>query len=611
MRILLPPGRTARQWQTEAAGVIVPAWRRGIHAQCICSATGTGKGTLLAGLAGGLAEAGRSVLVLVHRLTLVDDLVGRVGELGITPGVLQGRRTPGDARLVVACVASVRGKRLAELPPYDVIIVDECHHAGAKAYQDILTHNTKARKKAGKRPEYLHLGFTATDYTADGRGGVRGLSDIYTTVYRYTVAAAIAAGDLVAPTAIKVETGVDLSSVERRGRDYDPEQLAKIINTDARNQLVVEKYREHGDGRPALAFCVDIQHAEDLAAAFRAHGYPTVQALHSNLPKAEQLIRIAAYESGASPVLVSCDQIREGFDSPHTEVILRVRPSLSMVVIVQMLGRGLRLHPGKSGCLVLDFIDRGLPLQLSVEADMVAEAERRREGALPELQPGDPVRHRYGDVSGVGTVQWVDEGLCGVQWPDDERTHGLAELVPVPLDDPERPAPVFEVQGLGEYVLELLPGQTPDTALGWYTRDGVSVIAGRGADGCTYVAHVRQKTDRHWVLWLCRFEGRRNGTAQKLGQDRDRRTVLRLAEAAFRRAGAQRNVQAKWREAAAADGTVKALRYAGLENPRGMTEGEARDILAIHRAGKLIRQTRGSLSREAGRAKYRQHRRQK
>ena len=590
-RLPVPPGQTPRLWQDQALTAFGMAIREGVHRPIIHAATGTGKGTLLAGLCAGAVRGGWPVLVLVHRLNLVDDLANRIKRLGEKVGIVQGPRHQIRAPIVVASVQSLQGRRLNDLGPVNLVITDECHHATASSYQNVYAAVRKARKKAGKPERFVSLGLTATPFRSDGRGGTLGLGEVYdAVVYSHGIVEAIAAGDLVPPRGIRVETHVDISACKvTAGGDYDEADLARLTDTPARNRLVVEKYVEHGQGLPALAFCVDVAHSEHVAEAFREAGI-RAQAIHSKLPPGESTRLISAYLAGKIQVLSSCEMILEGFDAPLAAVLLRIRATMSLVLARQMLGRGLRTHPGKTECIVIDFVDDGVPLAIADDAADLSKANEGTASTAPRLfAPGDMVRHRHSDRSGVGLVVDASQIVARVDWTDPPQgVHGHSELALVRPDDPDAPPPEIVISGASDYKLQLLPGQSAVGGMGWYQHLGESSTGGRARDGARIVALMRQNTGGDWSLWIVRYRGS-DATANKAAGGRDPIVLQRQAEGILRGWGVSVDLSDPRRGEGATDGQLRILGALRAAHGADITMGEASAMIDALKARAAVR----------------------
>lgn len=624
MRLPCPPGQTPRAWQTQALAALRDAARgAGLRSVIITAATGTGKGTLLAGLCAIYAHARKRVLVLVHRDELIRDLAARCTLVGVVPGIVKGAENGILADVVVASVQSLRGeKRLAQLGRFDLVITDECHHAVAPTYQAVYEQVGKVRTALGL-PQVLHVGLTATPFRTAKAGGVSGLGEAYQAIiYEHGIRQAIEAGDLVTPQAIRVDTHVELSGLSVRGGDYAEEDLAKVIDHDERNEAVAKWYAENGGDARFLGFAVSIRHAERLAEALKAQGV-ACEAVHGTMPMALRAERVAAFRSGALRGLFSRDLLFEGFDAPFVDMLLMVRPTASQIIAQQATGRGLRLFPGKTTCLVVDFVRflDALDLSLTPSLSTAPEADADQ-GSAPGLRPGDLVVHRYDD-HGLGQILSLvaeADSLARVQWrPEEgeprEAVHGLAELARAPRELVDQVPIPLRVTGVSESPVCILPGADPRRAWPWVAQG-----AGTRADPrrwvCVWEPHpdeqVRQggvlgavavvvETTAGWVLWV---HHTRRGWPKSDGSWAPEPFTARPREAGQRepvvepgalgRLGRMRHGEralaalgcrvpdlgATWRQAPATEGQVRRLRALRYGRDLGaVTRGEASSLI--------------------------------
>ena len=326
--------------QQEAYAAVFTALDRGIDRQLVSLPTGTGKTVLAAHI----AKRFDRVLFLAHRQELIEQTARTMAM--VDPDRTQGRIDQGThdlgSEFVTAMLPTVY-RRLKRIPPdsFDCVIVDESHHACSRTWREVLDHFTPR----------LRIGLTATPERLDGLA----LSNLFTEIsYSMSLADAVNEAYLVPPSAIQCLTSVNISSVHTRGGDLAEDELAALVDDPARNAFIAQKYLEHCAGRRAIAFCVNIQHTQNLVSAFRAVGV-SAEWISGNDPlRSEKLERFA---SGEFQVLANCAILTEGYDDPAVDAILLCRPTKSRSLFCQMLGRGLRLNPGKENCRVLDFVD--------------------------------------------------------------------------------------------------------------------------------------------------------------------------------------------------------------------------------------------------------------
>ena len=328
--------------------------QQGHHRNLLVAATGTGK-TVMAALdyAALRDRLARSRLLFVaHREEILDQ------SLAMFRYALRdasfGEKWVGGARPtrfdhVFASIQSLQASDLAALPPdhFDVVIVDEFHHAAATSYKRILDH---------LRPIEL-LGLTATPERSDGLPILHWFDDRIAAELRLWEA--IEQQYLSPFLYFGIHDGLDLRDVPwRRGRGYDVDALSTVYtSSDAWARLVVQQVAEHTETATmrALGFCVSVEHARFMAQHFNRHGIPAV-AVWGDSPRAEREGALRDLAQGRIRVVFSVDLFNEGVDVPAVDTVIMLRPTESPTLFLQQLGRGLRKTTTKSTCTVLDFV---------------------------------------------------------------------------------------------------------------------------------------------------------------------------------------------------------------------------------------------------------------
>lgn len=320
----------------------------------VVAATGTGK-TIVAALDFKRLQAQLTrprLLFVAHREQILAQSLsafrqvlrdGDFGELYV-----DGSR-PQEWRHVFASIQSLEKLDLDAIAPehFDVVVVDEFHHAAAPTYTRLL---------ARLKPRVL-LGLTATPERTDGEDILRYFDGRIAAELRLWDA--LDRGLLSPFHYFGLHDNTDLSSIKWSRRGYDLEQLQTLYTgNDARANLVIQevwdKHRAAGAMR-ALGFCVSVDHARYMARRFTAAGLPS-EALSASSTTDERRAAIAALRQGQLRALFTVDLFNEGVDIPEVDTILMLRPSESALVFMQQLGRGLRRHADKDCVTVLDFI---------------------------------------------------------------------------------------------------------------------------------------------------------------------------------------------------------------------------------------------------------------
>lgn len=326
------------------------------HRNLVVAATGTGKTVIAALDYRQMCErnAGEqpSLLFVAHRKEILEQSLrtyrevlsdANFGELYV------GGARPERWKHVFASVQSLTAYGVTEIPSdaYDVVVIDEFHHAEAKTYRRLIDH---------LKPKEL-LGLTATPERADGTDVRSFFNGRTATELRLWDALG---ADLLCPFHyFAVADGTDLRGITWTRGSYDEQQLSNVFTgNDARAAIVLTQLRDKvsdiGSMR-ALGFCVSVAHAEYMARVFNAAGIPAL-AVSGKTPRIERERALDDLRSKRVNALFAADLFNEGLDIPDVDTVLFLRPTESATVFLQQLGRGLRRTPHKAVLTVLDFI---------------------------------------------------------------------------------------------------------------------------------------------------------------------------------------------------------------------------------------------------------------
>jgi ATP-dependent helicase IRC3 len=349
----LHPPSNLRPYQRAAIEAVLVARRAGRRRLLVHLPTGAGKTVIFSHLA---KLARRQVLVLAHReelLTQAREKLVRALDGGAVVEIERGAlRASAEAKVLVCSIRSLHEERLARvLRGRDVglIVYDECHHAAAEDNLRVL------RQLGVFEPAFdgTLLGFTATTARGDGHG----LDEVFEeVVYTRALPELIDDGYLAPLRGFRISTTADLRKLSPAGLDYDEEELAEAIDIEERNALVARSIQELARDRRTIAFCVTVNHARHLAHALNALGVPT-GIVHGAMPGPARAQTLRDFRDRRTHVLTNVGVLTEGFDDPGVSCVAMARPTRSEGLYAQCVGRGTRLFPGKSDCLILDFVD--------------------------------------------------------------------------------------------------------------------------------------------------------------------------------------------------------------------------------------------------------------
>lgn len=541
-----------RPYQHEAVEAIAAAEARGLRRVIAAMATGAGKTVVFAHL---IARRGQRALVLAHRDELIDQAVRKIRRQApeLTCGVVKGSDDQVLAQVVVASVQTLaRPERLERLiaagrhrtglfrpalGPIGLVVVDECHHyVGQNTFGQVL--GALGSHDAGGP---LVVGFTATPERADRHALGGWWQEI---VYRKSMLDGIREGWLVTPRAIEVQLAVDFNRLHVRAGDYVQAEVEGLLREADAPQHVLAAYLEHAAGRKAIAFTVGVRAAHEMADAFRAAGV-SAEAVDGKMPLEQRRAVLARLAAGETTVCCNAQVLTEGFDDPSVSCIILARPTRSRVLAIQAIGRGLRLHPGKADCLILDCVG------VSSREDLVT--------ARAILEPERTVK----PVRRAPVLRLDDVELTAVQGAPEEQLELAAE------PEPEQGQLVYRE-------VDLLT----QSRLNWVqTRHGQWVLS-MGKLGTVHVAPRGGDSYDVVRVWQDEATGAKKRATVRAGL-----TLAQAhqdAEERVRRAGATSAAakNAHGRDRRPTDAQAQLLSKLGLHVPR--TLGEASNLIAAH-----------------------------
>lgn len=337
--------------------------------------TGGGKTVISATMMGNAAERGMRSWFVVHRKELVEQTSRTLEKVGVPHGFIAAGFPPKYRELVTLCSVQTlrsRAERLIEqFGAPDLIVWDESHHCAAGTWKSV----------AALVPNAFHVGLTATPERLDGKGldgmfralvpgpSVRWLIDEgYLSKYR-----------------VWTHTPPDLSGVRTRGSDYDARDLGQLMGDRFLLGDAVQHYLDICPGQQAVAFCVSVEHAIATRDAFRERGV-VAEEIDGGADGRTRREIIKAFRDGRIKVLTSVDLLGEGFDLPELTAAILLRPTKSLGLHLQQVGRALRTAPGKEYAVILDhagnIAEHGLPDE-EREWSLQGRAKRSKKGSAP------------------------------------------------------------------------------------------------------------------------------------------------------------------------------------------------------------------------------------
>jgi len=331
-----------RPYQQRAVHDLRLAFRDGARSPLLVLPTGGGKTIVIAEIIRGLSDRGRSALVLVHRRELVTQTSRKLNLAGVPHGIIAAGMAPTAAPIQIASVQTLARRLDRVITPPDLIVIDEAHHATAGSWERALGH----------WPDAYRLGVTATPVRLDGRG----LSAVFDRLVIGPSVADLMFTGYLSPAKIYAPPQVaDLSQLRRRAGDFAANDAATAMDRPTVTGDAIAHYRRLASGQRAIAFCCNVQHAEHVCASFLSSGILAATLLGSTDPLRRDAT-VAAFDAGAVQVLVTVDVVSEGFDIPAASCAILLRPTQSLGLYLQQVGRVLRPAPGKAHAVVLDHV---------------------------------------------------------------------------------------------------------------------------------------------------------------------------------------------------------------------------------------------------------------
>jgi superfamily II DNA or RNA helicase len=342
-----------RPYQQQLLEDIRSAMRQGHRRVLAVMPTGSGKGTTISAMVASAAARNHRVLILAHRAELIADLSTRIHGFGISHGIIAaGYREDLRQPVQVGSVQTVV-RRLDRIPEPSMIIQDEAHH---------LIASNMWGKVIGAWPKAYLIGKTATPERLSGEGLGEGHGGFFSAMVQGPDAAWLTEQGFLVPARIFAPPGIDLDGIKRFDTRKGHEEAEARLRQGQAMGDAVSHYRrtiEPVHNGTAIAFCVSVAHADAVAEAFRSQGIPAAM-LDGSIDRGERRRLINDLGAGVLKVLTSCDIISEGTDIPSVTGAILLRPTDSLGLHLQQVGRVLRPCPGKSHAIVNDHVGNTL-----------------------------------------------------------------------------------------------------------------------------------------------------------------------------------------------------------------------------------------------------------
>lgn len=333
-----------RPYQAEAKQAILAAWDEGYRKTLLVLPTGCGKTVVFSSVTENQVNKGHRVLIMAHRGELLDQAADKLKEASGLDSVLEKAESTSLGSFLPVTVGSVQSlaqeKRLARFPNnyFQDIIVDEAHHCLSDSYKRVLDHF----------PDANILGVTATP----DRGDMKNLGEFFDSkAYEYSMTEAIREGYLCPIKAQMIPLELDIADVGISSGDFSAGEIGHALEPYL-HQIAVEM-ATYCQGRKTVVFLPLIATSQKFCAMLNDAGLRAAEVNGNSDDRSEVL---ADFEAGKYDVLCNSMLLTEGWDCPSVDCIVVLRPTKIRSLYQQMVGRGMRLSPGKTELLLLDFL---------------------------------------------------------------------------------------------------------------------------------------------------------------------------------------------------------------------------------------------------------------
>jgi superfamily II DNA or RNA helicase len=333
-----------RPYQRDVINIVKAEIANGHRRICLVAPTGSGKTVVAALLIAEAVARSERVVFIAHRRELIEQTSAKLHAVGVDHGIIQaGYPTRPGASVQVASVQTLHARALRsakiELPPADLLFVDEAHHVRASTYAGLIEAYSDAAV----------IGLTATPCRGDGRG----LGNIFQALVECPSIAKLTREGYLVPVRFFAPVRLDLSDIRVERGDYVESQLATRMNTDRLVGDIIEHWHRLGEGRRTVVFTVNVGHSLHIRNEFRRSGV-LAEHIDGGTPIEGRKAILAGFAVGKVDVVCNCAVLTEGWDRPEASCLIMARPTKSLVLYRQMVGRILRPAPGKIDVVILD-----------------------------------------------------------------------------------------------------------------------------------------------------------------------------------------------------------------------------------------------------------------
>ena len=391
-----------REYQVKAKEKLKKLKRLGFRNILLQSPTGSGKTVIAISIIEGSISKGNRVFFMVHKRELVNQACEALDKAGIKYGVMASGYEMNQEPLVqvVSIPTLIRRYDKLDIKFPKVILWDECHHIVAVTWAALFNFFRAS----------FHIGLTATPERKDGKG----LKDFFQVLITTESIKKLTDLGYLVPSKIFVPKYVpDMKGIRKTGGDWNKGDMIERFDRVERKIVgnSVEMYKKYANGKRGIIFAYSVQNSKNTCKAFREAGI-SIEHIDSNTPEKERDRIFSAFKQGDIQLISNVEIFTEGVDVPDIEVIIMQRPTDSLTLFLQMVGRGLRPCEGKIYLIILDHVNNthyqrhGLP-----EDDRGWSLKGRKTRKVVEYKQLDVVSH-YKECPKCGATQPLQVTEC-------------------------------------------------------------------------------------------------------------------------------------------------------------------------------------------------------
>jgi superfamily II DNA or RNA helicase len=377
-----------RNYQNDAVENLRASHLAGNKRVLLQAATGSGKTIIASKIIELAVSKGKRVLFIAHRKEIINQSSSKLDDFEISHGVIMANHARVNDHAVQ--VASIQTLMRRDKPPADLVIIDECHLSCSASYKSIAEHYADA----------TIIGLTATPIRLDGKG----LGEIYQDIVQVVpMSQLISEGHLVKPRVFAPFTP-DLKGVRKNKGDYDASETAKLMDRKEITADIVKHWTVNAMDRKTIVFASSVEHSKNIVKEFEASGISAMH-LDANSPANLRDETLTDWRDGKFTVLSNMGLFIEGLDVPAAACCILARPTKSLTIYLQAVGRVMRPHESKADCVILDCAG------LTYEHGFVDDA---REWTL-----GGKVKKPKDDILNVHVCEQCDAAYSKAQHPNE------------------------------------------------------------------------------------------------------------------------------------------------------------------------------------------------